>query len=90
MQFRRAGGEKRKIPVVSFCNLSPGSPLIHVLKARWIDMVQAVETVSRKSMTRECLVNATAAIGLVGSGALMLLLWVSLVVWFLGQFSWVW
>jgi hypothetical protein len=90
MQFRRAGGEKRKIPVVSFCNLSPGSPLIHVLKARWIRMIQAVETVSRKSMTRECLVNATAAIGLVGSGALMMLLWVSLVVWFLGQFSWVW
>jgi hypothetical protein len=53
-------------------------------------MAQAVETVSRKSMTRECLVNAAAAIGLVGSGALMLLLWISVVVWFLGQFSWVW
>ena len=53
-------------------------------------MIQAIETVSRKSMTRECLVNAAAAIGLVGSGALMMLLWVSLVVWFLGQFSWVW
>ena len=41
-------------------------------------------------MTRECLVNAAAAIGLVGSGALMMLLWISLVVWFLGQFSWAW
>lgn len=53
-------------------------------------MAYAVETVSRKFMARECLVNAAAAIGLVGSGALMMLLWVSLVVWFLGQFSWVW
>ena len=73
-----------------FATSVPVRPLIHELKARWIHMIQAVETVSRKSMTRECLVNATAAIGLVGSGALMMLLWVSLVVWFLGQFSWVW
>ena len=41
-------------------------------------------------MTRECLVNAAAAIGLVGSGALMMLLSISLVVWFLGQFRWMW
>jgi hypothetical protein len=53
-------------------------------------MAQAVEAVSRKSMTRECLLNAAAAIGLVGSGALITLLSFSLVVWFLGQFSWVW
>jgi hypothetical protein len=36
------------------------------------------------------LVHAAAAIGLVGSGGLMLLLWISLVVWSLGQFSWAW
>ena len=64
--------------------------MVLVLKGTVDPMAQAVETVSRKSMTRECLVNAAAAIGLVGSGALMLLLWISVVVWFLGQFSWVW
>jgi hypothetical protein len=53
-------------------------------------MAQAVETVSRKSMTRECLLNAAAAIGLVGSGALMVLLWISLVLWLLGQLTWAW
>jgi hypothetical protein len=73
---------------VSFCNLGPGSPLFHVLNA--VDlMAQAIEAVSRKSMARECVVNAAAAIGLVGSGALMMLLWTSLAVWFLGQFSWI-
>lgn len=41
-------------------------------------------------MTRECLVNAAAAIGLVGSGALMTLLWASLVLWFFGKFFWMW
>jgi hypothetical protein len=53
-------------------------------------MAQAIETVSRKSMTRECLVNAAAAIGLVGSGTLVMLLWISFVLWLLGQVSWVW
>jgi hypothetical protein len=53
-------------------------------------MAQAVEAVSRKSMTRECLVNAAAAVGLVGVVALTMLLWISLVVWLLGQFSWAW
>jgi hypothetical protein len=51
-------------------------------------MNQAVETVSRKSMTRECVVNAAAAVGLVGSGALMTLLWLSLVLWFFGNLFW--
>ena len=90
MRFRRVGSEKRKILGVSFCNLSPGSPLIPRVASTVGLMAQAVETVSRKFMTRECLVNAAAAIGLVGSGALVMVLWVSLVVWFLGQFAWVW
>lgn len=36
-------------------------------------------------MTRECLVNAAAAVGLVGSGALIVLMWISLVVWCSGK-----
>ena len=53
-------------------------------------MAQAVETISRKCMTRECLTNAAAAIGLVGGGALIVLLWSSTVLWLFGKYLWVW
>ena len=53
-------------------------------------MAQAVETVSRRCMTRECLVNAAAAIGLVGAVALAALLWISIVLWFYGKHFWMW
>jgi len=53
-------------------------------------MAQAVETISRKCMTRECLLNAAAATGLVGSGALIVLLWISIVLWFFGKYFWMW
>jgi hypothetical protein len=53
-------------------------------------MAQVVETVARKCMRRECLVNAAAAIGLVGSGALIALGGISAALWLFGKFLWVW
>ena len=41
-------------------------------------------------MTRECLVNSAAATGLVSSGALITIIWISVVLWFFGKFFWMW
>ena len=53
-------------------------------------MDQAIETVSRRSMTRECLVNAAAAIGLLGGGGLLVLASLSFVLWFFAKYLWMW
>jgi hypothetical protein len=53
-------------------------------------MHQAIETVSRRSMTRECLVNSAVATGLLGAGALLVLASHSFVLWFFARYLWMW
>jgi hypothetical protein len=53
-------------------------------------MHQAIETVSRRSMTRECWVNAVAAVGLLGAGGLLVLAMHSFVLWFFAKYLWMW
>jgi hypothetical protein len=53
-------------------------------------MAQAIETVSRRCMKRECLVNAIAATGLLGGGGLIVLASISFVLWFFSKYFWMW
>ena len=54
-------------------------------------MHQAIETVSRRSMTRECLVNSVAAIGLLGARRACLCSQShSFVLWFFARYLWMW
>ncbi len=53
-------------------------------------MAQAVETVSRKCMTRECLFNAAVATGLLGGGALVVIAAHSFYLWFFANYFWMW
>jgi len=51
-------------------------------------MHQAIETISRRSMKRECLVNTVATVGLLAAGGLLVLH--SFVLWFFAKYLWVW
>jgi hypothetical protein len=53
-------------------------------------MHQAIETVSRRSMTRECLVNTVATVGLLAAGGLLVLAMHSFVLWFFAKYLWIW
>ena len=53
-------------------------------------MHQAIQAVSRRSMARECLVNAVAATGLLGGGGLLVLASLSFVLWFFARYLWMW
>jgi hypothetical protein len=53
-------------------------------------MHQAIETVSRRSMTRECLVNSAVATGMLGAGALLVLASHSFFLWFFAKYLWMW
>jgi hypothetical protein len=53
-------------------------------------MHQAIETISRRSMKRECLVNTVATVGLLAAGALLVLAMQSFVLWFFAKYLWMW
>ena len=53
-------------------------------------MAQAVETVSRRCMTRECLFNAAVATGLLAGGALVVIAAHSFYLWFFANYFWMW
>jgi len=53
-------------------------------------MDHAIEMVSRRSMTRECLVNSAVATGLLGGGGLLVVASLSFVLWFFATYFWMW
>jgi hypothetical protein len=55
-----------------------------------LSMQQAIETISRRSMKRECLVNTVATIGLLAAGGLLVLAMQSFVLWFFARYLWMW
>jgi hypothetical protein len=85
--FRRA----RNFFSVSFCNRATFRRLSNVSTGTLdLHMHQAIETASRRSMTRECLVNSAVATGVLGAAALLVLASHSLLLWFFAKYLWMW